>query len=245
MSRRFQLIACEINQREVCAAIARAPNIIQPVFLPKGLHDVGRERMSALLQQAVDSSPGEGCQAILLWYGLCNNGVCGVRAPLPLILPRAHDCITLMLGSRERYADYFHDNPGTFFKSPGWIERDSNPNDNPASVTARLNLGGGFGQLSARFGEENAEYLAPVISDWFKHYRKLAFINTGVGDVEAYRRISQTLAAERGWTYEEVQGDSGLLDRMLAGNWDDSEFLTVPPGRTAKPSYGPDILAID
>ncbi len=244
MPRRFRMIACEVSQREVCAAAARSRNVIDVDFLPKGLHDVGAERMRGLLQEAVNSPRGK-CEAVLLWYGLCNYGLCGVRATIPIVAPRAHDCITLLLGSRERFQRYFDSNPGTYFKSPGWIERDTDPNDNPASITARLRLSHEYRELAERYGEDNAVYLAPVIADWFKHYKKLAFLNTGVGDVEDYRARAGKFAAERRWEYEELQGDPGLLDRMLAGDWNPEEFLVVPPGKTIRPSFGADIIGCE
>ena len=58
--RRFKLIACEILYREVCAVIARSIHQVDVEFLPKGLHDIGREKMSARLAEvlsAVDESP--------------------------------------------------------------------------------------------------------------------------------------------------------------------------------------------
>ncbi len=236
------MIACEVSQREVCAAVARGPNVVDVDFLPKGLHDVGSERMSARLQNAIDARPPGDYEAILVWYGLCNNGLCGIRAPLPLIVPRAHDCITLLLGSRGRYEKYFNANPGTFFKSPGWIERDTDPNDNPASITSRMKLSHDYREIAERYGEDNAEFLAPVIADWFKHYRKLAFINTGVGDVERYRDRAREFASEKNWEYEELEGSPGLLDRLVSGNWNADDFLVVPPGKTIRPTFGPEII---
>jgi hypothetical protein len=242
MPRHFRMIACEVSEREVCAAVVRSRNVIDVDFLPKGLHDVGTERMRVRMQEAVDVRPRGNREALLFWYGLCNNGLCGVRASIPMVAPRAHDCITLLLGSRARFARYFEANPGTYFKSPGWIERDTDPNDNPASITARMKLSRDYRELAKRYGEDNAEFLAPVIADWFKHYRKLAFINTGVGDIEDYRTRAGQFAVERKWEYEELQGDPGLLDRMLAGDWNTEEFLVVPPGRTIRPTFKADII---
>jgi len=239
------MIACEVSRREVCAAVARSRNIIDVDFLPKGLHDVGAERMRTQVQEAVDSRPQGDREAILFWYGLCSNGMCGVRAPVPMVAPRAHDCITLLLGSRRRFAGFFEANPGTYYKSPGWIERDTDPNENPASITARLKLSRDYRELAERYGEDNAEFLAPVISDWLKHYRKLAFINTGVGNVGDYRARAGAFAAERKWEFEELQGDPGLLERMLAGDWNAEEFLVVPPGHTIRPTFNEDIIGID
>ena len=194
------------------------------------------------MQDAIGARAGKKYDALLLWYGLCNNGLCGIRAPIPLVVPRAHDCITLLLGSRDRFASYFEANPGTFFKSPGWIERDTDPNDNPASITARLKLTRDYRELVETYGEENALYLAPNMADWFKHYRKLAFINTGVGDVEGYRVQAKQFASEKHWEYEELEGDSGLLDRMLGGEWSAVEFLVLQPGQTVRPTFGADIF---
>ena len=92
--------------------------------MPKGLHDLGSEQMQARVQEAVDAVDTEAYDAILLGYGLCNNGLVGITAKdIPLVLPRAHDCITLFLGDRKRYSTYFIDHPGTYFKTSGWIER--------------------------------------------------------------------------------------------------------------------------
>jgi len=38
------------------------------------------------------------------------------------VVPRAHDCITLLLGSKERYAKLFGERPGTYWYSAGWLE---------------------------------------------------------------------------------------------------------------------------
>jgi hypothetical protein len=64
--------------------------------------------------------------AILLGYALCSGGIAGLSAgKIPLIVPRAHDCITLFLGSRKRYEDYFFANGGTYFVTTGWLEHDN------------------------------------------------------------------------------------------------------------------------
>ena len=61
---------------------------------------------------------------MLFGYGLCGMGLVGLTArPKPVVIPRAHDCITLFLGSRERYLEYFNAHPGVYFKTTGWIER--------------------------------------------------------------------------------------------------------------------------
>ena len=203
--------------------------------------------MSARLQSSIDKAMAEReddnrPDAIVLLYGLCNNGICGLHAPVPLVVPRAHDCITLLLGSRQRYEAHFTANPGTFYKSPGWIERDSDPDANPASVTNRLGIIHDFAQLVEQYGEDNAQYLMETMGNWLKHYRRLCLINTGVGPEDHYRRISRDMAEENGWIFEEVAGDTALIKRLLNGEWDERECLVLQPGQKIVASHEESVI---
>ena len=178
-------------------------------------------------------------------YGLCNNGVRGLHAPVPIVIPRAHDCITLLLGSRTRYDQHFQANPGTFYRSPGWIERDSDPDANPASVTSRLGITHDYAKLVEKYGEDNAKYLMETMGDWLKHYRRLSLIDTGVGPYEDYRRICREQVKAYNWTYDEIAGDAVLIRKLLNGEWDDEEFLVLAPGQTAVASNDPRVICAD
>src|ERR1051326_7872623 len=110
---RLKLISCEVFYREMCAAIARSPHVVDIAFLPKGLHDMGAKGMRERVQAALDQVDETHYDAVLFGYGLCNNGLAGLTArTIPLVVPRAHDCITLFLGCRQRYLDYFNTHPG-------------------------------------------------------------------------------------------------------------------------------------
>jgi hypothetical protein len=235
--RRYRLICCEILFREACLAMSQVQSVVDPEFLPKGLHDMGEAGMSAHLQSVIDTVDPDKYDAILLGYGLCNYGTRGLHSTLPLVLPRAHDCITLLLGSKECYRKYFDANPGTIFKSPGWIERDADPNASPASVTSKLGLSRNRDELAELYGEENVDFLISSMGDWLVNYRKLALIDTAVGDVEQYRRMSEELADSRKWEFELVPGNIGLLIKLMSGDWPEEDFLVVPAGQTIAPSW--------
>ena len=234
---RYRLIACEIPFRECAAAMAECSAVIDPEFLPKGLHDMGEAIMSERIQVVIDAVDPEQYDAILLAYGLCNYGTRGLHARLPIVLPRAHDCITLLLGSRQRYSDYFSANPGTFFKSPGWIERDADPNASPASITSRLGISHDRAALVEQYGEENADFLMESMGDWLHSYRKLAFIDTGVGHVARYKAITESLAREKDWEVEHVTGSRALIDALCSGNWPTEDFLVLSPGDVIDASW--------
>ncbi|MDR0522165.1 MAG: DUF1638 domain-containing protein [Planctomycetaceae bacterium] len=124
-----KLFACEIFRREIESVLTevscRIPHSIDAEFLPQSLHSAGRVRMSKRLHEAVASVNEENYGAVLLCYGLCSGGIAGLSTKkIPLVVPKAHDCITLFLGSRERYMDYFLQNGGTYFITAGWVEQD-------------------------------------------------------------------------------------------------------------------------
>ncbi len=113
---RLKLISCEVFYREFNTVVARSPHTVDSEYLPKALHDIGTTGMRERLQAVVDRVTDPAYDAILLGYGLCNNGIVGTdRRDKRLVVPRAHDCITLFLGSKERYLDYFQNNARSLF----------------------------------------------------------------------------------------------------------------------------------
>ena len=234
--KRYKLISCEILFREVCYCAALCDHIIDVQFVRKGLHDMGTEKMAERLQSEIDQVDVSGYDAILLCYGLCNNGVVNLSAEIPLVIPRANDCITLLLGSKERYNEYFDSNPGTFFKSSGWLERDVSPYEAEGGIMSQLGLQKTYEEYVELYGEENADYIAEILGNWEANYKKIAYINTKVGNIETDRICSREAADDKRWEYEEVEGDMRLIAKLLAGEWDDSEFLVIPGGCRIRPS---------
>lgn len=240
--KRYKLIACEVLFREISHCAARCSSIVDITFMEKGLHDVGTKKMSERLQSEIDKVDTEKYDTILLCYGLCNNGIAGLRSSLPIVIPRAHDCITLLMGSKEKYKDYFESNPGTFFFSSGWLERNKDPGDTEDSIPTQLGMGKTYQDYVELYDEETARYLFEMLGDWLKNYKKTTFINTKVGTEKLYRNQIKQFASEMKWEYEEVSGDTGLIYRLLSGDWKPEEFLILPPDASAVPSNDENII---
>jgi hypothetical protein len=65
-----------------------------------------------------------------------------------------------------------------------------------------------------------------------------------VGPEESFERQAQEEAARRGWRFEKLVGDLGLLHRMVDGVWDEKEFLVVPPGKEVVADYSGGLITI-
>ena len=246
---RVKVIACEVVARELYWCAARARHAADITLLPQGLHDnsdVCRDH----LQEKVDAAANDRYDALLLGYGLCNNSLVGVRAgPIPLVIPRAHDCITLLLGSKERYAEAFAAHPGTYWYSSGWLECRQKSGE---PVEPRPNSGLGptykraeYQELVAKYGEDNAKYLASFLGQWEENYTRGVLIrfpfDRHLGLEAQVRRICD----EKGWEFATMEGDLGLIQAGLDGEWDGERFLTVEPGQAVRASFDDGVLAVE
>ena len=242
----LKLIACEIFYRELCAAVARSINRVDIEFLPKGLHDIGQAGMSARLAEALAAVDESKYEALLFGYGLCSNGLVGLAARgIPLVVPRAHDCITLFLGSKQRYLDYFHTHTGVYFKTTGWIERGEGLTQyHQDSIQHQAGMTQTYDQLLAKYGEDNAKFLYEQLCNMTRNYSGLTFIEMGIEPDDRFERQARQQAAERGWKFEKLAGDMSLIQRLVDGPWDDDRFLVVPPGGRVAASFDERIIKV-
>lgn len=244
---RYKLISCEVFYREMLATAAKTPHIVDVEFLPKGLHDIGAKPMRERVQAVLDRVDGSLYDAVLFGYGLCNNGLAGLEArDVPLVLPRAHDCITLFLGSKERYLDYFNANPGVYFKTTGWMERGEGSGElSQLSIQRKTGMDMQWDDLVAKYGEDNARYIWDTLCDDTHNYGQFTFIEMGVEPDDSYERRTRADAEGRGWKFAREKGDMGLIHRLLHGQWSAEEFLVVPPGHRVIARYDEGIVGTE
>jgi hypothetical protein len=235
--RKFRFIGCEIVYREACYLAATGPHRVDVEFLRKGLHDLERRDMNAKIQATIDATdPQAGYEAILLGYARCNDGLVDITArDIPLVIPRAHDCITFFFGSRAAYQEYFDGHAGTYYMTTGWSERNAfgdkyaQPAYGKTGVMGNLGLAESYEEMVAKYGKENADFIAESLGDWRKNYNKCLFLEMGITDEQPFIAKAQAEAAERNWEFEQRKGSLSLLQKLFLGQWDE-DFVIVPPG---------------
>ena len=139
------------------------------------------------------------------------------------MVPRGHDCITVLLGSKERYQEYFDTHRGVYWYSPGWIESGKQPGKERYESLLE--------EYTAKYGPDNAQYLLEVEQTWMKEYQWATYVDWGLSESDAYKAFTRDCAAFLGWNYGEMTGDPGLMQRFVDGLWSDEEFLIVRPGQ--------------
>ena len=239
----FKVIGCHALRRELYACAARSPHLVDVIMLPQGLHEQP-DLLQGEVQREIDAPPmthqrswqgladsliesDQPFDAVLLGYALCSNGTANLRAgACPLVIPRAHDCISLLLGSAGSYREYFDKHPGTYWYSSGWIETCLMPGKERYEQT--------LAHYVRQYGEENAKYLMEMQSDWYKAYHRAAYVDWGFPNSAREKDFTRQCAAELGWEYDELPGDAGLLQRLLDGVWPEDEFLVLQPGQVSE-----------
>lgn len=240
---RLKLISCEVLFREMSDAVARSPHQVDVEFLPKGLHDLGSAEMRRRLQLVVDRTDRSSYDAVLMGYALCGTGLAGLTAhALPIVVPRAHDCIALLIGSRRRYQEYFDANPGVYFRSTGWLERGESLEQ---IARNRTGIGLSLDDLVAKYGDENGRYLFEELNAYQRTYQRLTYIETGLEANSSFEDRARQEAVRRGWAFEKIAGDLSLFQRLVSGDWAEADFLTVQPGSRIVVRYDEKVIDVE
>ncbi len=202
-----------------CATVLEEMLPFLPADIPYEVMDFGLhlrpQELKRVLQEKIDEA-SQQAEVILLGYGLCSMAVVGLRATVATIVTsRSDDCIGIFLGSCDAYRQQASKEPGTYYLTKGWIE----VGDSPFSEHEKL---------VEKYGEAKAMRMMRLT---LKNYTRLAFINTGDYDLERYRDYARRNSEKFDLCYEEIDGSPALVQKMIAGPWDD-EFVVVSPGET-------------
>ena len=219
------VIACQVLQ-DLLEQLLPAGLAEQVSFLDYGLHRLPN-KMTWTLQEAIASI--EQPSLIVLGYGLCGNGLHGLKAGIhTLLVPRTDDCIAILLGSRQAYMRQFETVPGTYYLSKGWLESGSHPLKE-------------YHENAKKYGTEDAAW---IMDQQYQHYERVALVAHSPADMDNYRPEAQKVAeycSQWGMRYEEILGSDNYVRRLIeiAADLDqtDDDFLIIRAGEEISQDY--------
>ncbi len=102
-----------------------------------------------------------------------------------------------------------------------------------------------YAQWVQKYGEERARYLLEVMERCTNNYTHGVLIDFDFTQRLNLREQVQRICAQRGWQFEEVEGDLRLLQRWVDGEWNEDEFLIVRPGEKVVATYDERVVAVE
>ncbi|MGA2955601.1 MAG: DUF1638 domain-containing protein [Thermodesulfobacteriota bacterium] len=211
--KKILIIGCAIMKDEL---VHGQPDGISFTFLEQSLHRTP-QKMKEAIQEEINKAEGWEGDSIILSYGLCSNGIVGIKANRhTLVIPRVHDCITLFLGARERYLEEHQKEPGTYYLTRGWIDEKKSP----------LGI---YEEYCQKYGKETAEW---AIREELKNYTRIALVESELGVSDAHRKHARENAHFLNLRYEEIKGSLDFFRKIIQGPWD-KDFVVLKPGEEA------------
>jgi len=233
---RLKLIACDVLTREICILVAQTPHVFDMEFTEKDSHNRS-DNLRRLIQEKIDRCAGKQYDAVLLAYGLCGNSTVGLEArDTRVVVPRAHDCCTLFLGSKERFKQHFQDNPSQPFSSPGYMER-SDALFHDGLGEKNMEKDPVYLEHVEKYGEENARYIYETMHGTKIKHNKLVYIEIPETRHPGYAELCRKRAQEARMEFVPLEGSLELLKNLIFGNWHPEDFLILSPKRRTKGVY--------
>jgi hypothetical protein len=231
----IKFICCDVFARIACDLASKSPHIVDLEFVPMLTHNEP-EKLKNIIKGIIDKSTnesGRSYDAVLLGYGLCGNSVTGLSCPVPMVIPRAHDCCTIFMGSKDKFLASFGGILSARWSSTGYYERchcfrqtQNEPNQLALYKTTAEYMG-----YVEKYGEENAEYIWETMNPGIETDEAVYIKIDGYEYSSAYENYSNEIK-NAGKELKTVEGDISLLKTLIDGEWDDERLLVVPPGKT-------------
>ena len=217
------LLACSVFEKEIELFTQDAEHLAEIRFYEMGLHDNPENLRSTLQAELATLDARTDIDAIILAYGLCGLGTSGLHSlKHKVVIPRAHDCITVFMGSKEAYANHQKKCPGCYYYTPGWNRGRRVPG--PEMLAALRE------RFSEQFDPEDVEFLIETEQQQLAMHDTASYLDLGTVDAEDEAKYAKKCADGLGWKFEHLPSDGTLLRDLLWGNWDDERFQTIVPG---------------
>ena len=163
---------------------------------------------------------------------------------IPIIMPRAHDCITLCLGSKEEYKEQQKKCPGTIWYTKDYMERMDNATEytGMGASPAEMHDEKAYKAMVDRMGKERADRIIAAMGEMTKNYERAVFIEHDLVDSAKEEEFVRKEAAEKKWRFEKMPGNIKIIKGLLNGEWPEDDYLRIEPGQKIIIGFGDKIV---
>lgn len=209
-----KIISCEVYRPYIERLVQQYNMKLDIEYLEIKQHD-NPEKLNKLLKKKIDEN--KSYNDIYLLYGVCGNAIIGLKSKTTrLHIIKVHDCMSVLLGGKEKYKKIFEQNPSQKWacESYGFSE------DKEKNYKKYVEL----------YGEENAKYLLEVLDS---HGDKLIYLDFGSkrdkDNIDALSKIRELIV---------IEGKTDMLERILFEK--EKEILMLQPGEEVELIYDMD-----
>lgn len=231
------LLSCEIFRPELELLAREGVELPKTVFLEAQLHNIP-DKLRSSVQGVVDEFEAEHPEpcTILLSYGLCGRGMCGVHArQATLVVPRIHDCISMLLGQEHNRENALTREGAIYWSSPGYLES--------FQINLHLHYDQRLAMFEAKFGKAKALRMMKAEQAIYRNYHCLGYIAWPEWKGR-YEDTAREVASTVGIPFTEYRGNSSFLRELVAGGHDRRRFLHIQPGYTMDMDMDGSIIAV-
>lgn len=215
---RTAFIGCRTIEEEVESILKKENiNFTCKYYVESGLHN-STQRLRAAIKEQLEKIMAGSIDRLLLCFGLCGNVVDGMKTgDYETILPRADDCITMLLGSKEE-RQRLDGEEMSYYLTRGWLKGEANLH--------REYLG-----ACKLYGKEMADEIYAQI---FQGYRSVSILDTGRDDYELFKEEGREIARCFGLCPRYIKADLSWLSDYLRQDKEkllkQNKIVVYPPG---------------
>lgn len=229
---KYKMICCEVFEREVAFCIKYTDVPIDVEYTKKSAHEKP-EQLRKEIQKAIDGS--KGYDAILLGFGLCGNSINGLKAQnIKLVVPRAHDCCTIFLGSREKFNKLFTGRESMPWGCTGYCEKDGDYL-RTTDTGKIIGFDKTYDEFVEKYGEENAMHIWKTLYPKTKNNQVVFIKIPETYNHTVFKKFERNMNLQGNEIVME-KGSLFIVSKMLKGLWDD-DFIVVYPGNEISAIY--------
>lgn len=230
------LLACDVFRPELEMLAREGRELPQIVYLEARLHDIP-DKLRKMVQDTVDAFEAEHegeDNVILMGYGLCGRGLCGVTSRrATLVYPRVHDCISVIFGMAHSKDHSVSREGPIYWATPGMLE---------CFMIEDHDFEKLYAKYEEKFGPKKAARMVKVEKAVLQNYDSLTHIvwpeMKGMYE-ESARKVADSIEIP----YIEIPGTSGFFRALLEGGHDE-RFLRLGPGQSIDMDLDGSIIAV-